>query len=188
MRYKTPELEKKYLIETYATLISQDETRERARIHDDLCIALKVQHCEFKPFENIDFVPTYQQALKIIYDAIDNFEPSKRIPNYGPEPQLHCGCCQIPFENMEELNEHFLTPEHQRNAIRAMDIKLSNTHSEGYIKDLEAHIASGSKEPVDYEVWLTFWKIKKENEALLELGEIMTNLRKVANEVCQSET
>ncbi|MCK4665956.1 hypothetical protein KAU33_04360 [Candidatus Dependentiae bacterium] len=174
----------KKLIEVYATLISEDETRERVRIHDDLCFALKVPHCEFHPFEDIDFIPTYKQALKIIYDAIDNFEPSKRLPDYGVEACLHCGCCQIPMKDMDEFNAHILTPEHQRNAIRAMDVKLSNLHSKGYIEDIEKHVASGSKEPVDYNVWLTYYKVKKENEILLELNGIMSNLRKIVKEVC----
>jgi len=183
MRYKTPELKKKHLIEVYATLISQEETRERARIHEELCIALKFPHSEFRPFERIRFVPTYRQALRIIYDTIDSFKPSKRLPNMGVEPYFHCGCCQVPLKDMDEFNKHILTEEHQRNAIRAMDVRLSDTHSWRYIKDLEEHIASGSKESFDYNVWLSYWKIKKENEILLELNEMISDLNGIVSEL-----
>lgn len=184
MRNVPPDVRVKHLIEVYATLISEDETRERARIHEDLSIALKVPHSEFKPFEHIESVPTYQQAVKIIHDYINNFDPAKQLPDYGVEPHLHCGCCQIQMKDMDEFNAHILTPEHQRNAIRAMDVKLSNLHSKGYIEDIERHVASGSKKPVNYDIWLTYYKLKKENEILLELNGIMSNLRKIVKEVC----
>lgn len=180
--------DKQHLIEIYATIVSQNETRGRAQIHENLCTVLKMSHSDFRPFETIKYIPTYRQALKIIYDAIDDFEPTKPLKEMGAAPCFHCGCCQIPLEGMDDFNAHILTPEHQRNAIRAMDTKLSDTHSDGYIKDLEDHIASGNKEPVDYQVWLSFWKIKKENEALLQLNTIMSDIREVIDEARQNES
>ena len=171
-----------HIIEVYATLISENETRGRAQVHEDLCVLLRVPHSEFRPFERVRFIPTYRQALKIIYDAIEELESSKRIPDIGVEPGLHCGCCQVPMKNMDEFNAHIMTAEHQRNAIIAMDVKLSNLHSNDYIKDLEAHVASGSKEPVDYAIWLTYYKEKKKNEIALELGKVVSNLRKIVKE------
>ena len=157
---------KRQLIEVYATIISQNETRGRAQVHKDLCIALKMSHSEFRPFETIRYIPTYRQALKIIYDTIDDFEPSKLLHELGAAPCFHCSCCQIPLRGIDEFNDHILTADHQRNAITAMSKKLSDTHSKGYIKDLEERIASGNKEPANYQVWLSFWKLKKENKAL----------------------
>ena len=75
--------EKQHLIEVYATLISQNETRGSAQIHEKLCIVLKLSPSDFRPFETIKYIPTYREAIKIIYDVIDDFESSRILQEMG---------------------------------------------------------------------------------------------------------
>ena len=164
------------LIKAYAMLISQDEQRGRTELHHLLCQSLLIPHSEFKPFEDIKRIPTYPQALNMIHLTIKFYKPKQRELVYA-KAQLHCGCCQIPFENMEELNKHFLTPEHQRNAIEAMDEKLSNAHADRFIKEYDR--CAENNEPVEFNIWLVYYKLKKQNEIMLNLSEIITDIKKL---------
>lgn len=162
------------LIKGYAMLISQDEDRGRTELHHLLCQALSIPHSDLKPFEDNKRIPTYPQAVNMIRLSIKFYKP-KQKELLNTKAQLHCGCCQIPFDNMEELNKHFLTPEHNRNAIEAMDEKLSDLHAKRFVEEYDRGAESG--EPVEFNIWLVYWKLRKQSEILLSLSEIVTEIK-----------
>ncbi len=165
------------LIKTYAMLVSEDEDRGRSTIHHELCISLGLSHDDFKPFEDIKRIPTYHQALRDIRFIIEHRRPkSKKL--YNEKAQLHCGCCQIPFDTMEELNAHFTTSEHHRNAIEAMDTALSDAHATRFVEEYDEKSKKG--EPIEFSTWVVYWKLKKTSEIGLQLNEIEEELENLA--------
>jgi len=65
-----------HLIKQYANIISSDSalsTNYRSKIHSKLCDSLGLDYNKFRPFESteIRYIPTYDQALKIIWKALE---------------------------------------------------------------------------------------------------------------------
>lgn len=165
------------LIKTYAMLVSEDEGRGRSEIHHQLCIVLGLSHDDLNPFKYGTRIPTYHEALRLIRYSIEHYR-SKSKKLFDQEPQLHCGCCQIPFDTMEELNVHFTTSEHHRNAIEAMDTALADGHATRFVEEYEEKSKNG--EPIEFNTWLVYLKLKKTSQIGLQLNEIEEELENLA--------
>lgn len=62
------------LLRRYAMAVATDHNvLQRARLHRELCDKLRVKYEDFRPFESSDIktIPTYEEAKKILWSAIE---------------------------------------------------------------------------------------------------------------------